>query len=472
MKKDTILSNITIEKLIFGGKWLARTAEGKKILISGGAIPESIVDIRVIRSKSSFIEGQIVKIVKKSPLEEEVAPGIQVYGWCKWLPIKYENQLKIKEWQVREAFHHIRDKVEGAIFHPIVASPEKFAYRNKVEFSWGKYISDREWVRDEFRFGFHEQGTFDRIINCESCVLADTEINEIFHEVDTFSRSTDLPTYDPKRSEGFWRHLVIRKGSFSGEIMLIFSVNSNHEDYPAGKRLIKDFIQNLVKKYPNIVSACILENFGKADIVTGEVINIFGKPTITEKLLGLEFDINPKSFFQTNSYGAELLYKKALEYALSGNEKDKWVLLDLYAGTGTIGMLMAREFERVYSVELVTEASKDGERNALKNGITNMKFVNEKVEDFVKVFLESGKKTDVIMVDPPRDGMHPSAPESILAFNANIIVYVSCNPATLVRDLGLLLATDKYRVTDITPVDMFPHTNHIETVVRLEKKIS
>lgn len=135
-------------------------------------------------------------------------------------------------------------------------------------------------------------------------------------------------------------------------------------------------------------------------------------------------------------------------------------------------MLMAREFERVYSVELVTEASKDGERNALKNGITNMKFVNEKVEDFVKVFLESGKKTDVIMVDPPRDGMHPSAPESILAFNANIIVYVSCNPATLVRDLGLLLATDKYRVTDITPVDMFPHTNHIETVVRLEKKIS
>jgi tRNA/tmRNA/rRNA uracil-C5-methylase (TrmA/RlmC/RlmD family) len=146
-------------------------------------------------------------------------------------------------------------------------------------------------------------------------------MNEIFHEVDTFSRGTDLPTYDPKRSEGFWRHLVIRKGSFSGELMLIFSVNSEHEGYQTGKKLIKDFVVNLIKKHSNLVSACILENFGKADIVTGEVVNIFGRPTITENLLGLAFDINPKSFFQTNSYGAELLYKKALEYALSDTSK-------------------------------------------------------------------------------------------------------------------------------------------------------
>lgn len=467
MKKDTILENVRIDKLVFGGKGLAEHEDGRKIMVTGGAIPGQVVNLRVLKSKKNYLEAQIVDIVAKSPFEGELPAHFQVYGGCKWLPIQYEKQLEIKEDQVKDALRMLRDKLADTVFHPIVASPEIYGYRNKVEFSWGKYISAKEGVHEEFRFGFHKQGEFDRIVDCEFCVLSDDRINEIFRAVRDYSKDSGIPTYDPKTQIGFWRHFVVRKSKKTGATMLVFSANTAFEGFTRKEEgeLLVFVRQALVPQFPEIESVYLLRNTGKADIVTGEAVKIHGSDTIVETLLGLEFEIHPKSFFQTNSLGAEKLYEVTL-----GNLKNKGgTLLDLYAGTGTIGILLASRFDKVHSVELVPEASADGARNAARNGVKNVEFFAGKAEEFVKSFLESGEKADAIIIDPPRDGMHPSAPKTILEFKAKEIVYVSCNPATLARDLEIMLESGEYRVTDVTPVDMFPHTHHIETVARLER---
>lgn len=386
MKKNTILENIHIDKLIFGGKGLALAPDGRKIIIAGGAIPGSVVNLRVLRVKSTYLEAQIVDTVKKSSLEEELPAHFQVYGGCKWLPINYPEQLRIKAEQVRESFHNVEKYWSDTppVFHPIVPSPEIYGYRNKVEFSWGKYISEKEGIHDTFRFGFHAQAQFDRIIDCDFCVLADDETNAIFREINEYSRKSGLPTYDPKTNIGFWRHLVVRKAHFTDEIMLIFSVNHEFEGYDRkheGDILV--LAGRLMEQFPHIVSVYLLQNSGRADIVTGEALLLKGKSTITEHLLGKTFEINPKSFFQTNSLGAEKLYTVVRDML----QTEGGTLLDLYAGTGTIGILLAERFQKVYSVELVTEASRDGAKNAQKNGVDNIVFINQKTEVFLKEFL-------------------------------------------------------------------------------------
>ena len=300
MKKHEILENIHIDKLIFGGKGLAVAPDGRKIIITGGVIPGSMVNLRILKVKKGYFEAQLLDTVKKSPLEQDLPAHYQVYGGCRWLPILYTEQLKIKAEQVREAFHSIEKYWEGGknkktevlqiesvneevfqgsspeialrqppIFHPIVASPEIYGYRNKVEFSWGKYISEKEGIHDTFRFGFHAQAQFDRIIDCDFCVLADDEINAIFKEMNSYSRKSGLPTYDPKTNIGFWRHFVVRKARFTGEIMLILSINHTFDGY--NKKYEEDIIGHmnvLMTQFPAIVSIYLLHNSGRADIVT------------------------------------------------------------------------------------------------------------------------------------------------------------------------------------------------------------
>ena len=474
MKKHEILPNIRIEKLIFWGSGLAIAPDGRKIIISGWAIPEAIADIRITKVKKTHFEWQIVRTVKKSPLEKPIPPEWQLYGGCKWLPIPYQKQLEIKQVQIFEAFHSLRDATKESVFHPIIPSPESEHYRNKVEFSWGKYISAREGIHEEYRFGFHIQGQFDRIEDCWYCVLASDTVNAIFRDIDIMARESDFPTYDPKTNQGFWRHLVIREWKKTGEIMVIFSINTLWDENSEVVHLFTQITQNLTKKYPNITSLYILENTGKADIVQGRAILISWKEFITDELLWLSFEIQPKSFFQVNTLGAEKLYTQAISYI----RHTWWVLLDLYAGTGTIGILLSQKFQKVYSVELVESSSQDGLKNAKRNGVSNVEFIQAKVEDFAADFAKNGGKADTIVLDPPRDGLHPSAISHILGFWAKEIIYVSCNPGTLVRDLEKLLfvtaesgekTSTQYSITDVTPVDMFPHTHHIETVVRLEK---
>lgn len=501
MKKHEVVNNIKIYKLIFGGKWLGLAPDGKKIIISGWVIPGSIINLRILKERKNYYEGQMLDEVKKSPLEQKLPDHFQVYGGCKWLPIDHNEQLRIKEEQVSEAFYHLRDYTTETNFHPIVASPEIYGYRNKVEFSWWKYISARENIHDEFRFWFHKQGEFDRIINCSFCVLADEETNAIFKDVDKFSRESGITTYDPKTQIGFWRHLVVRKAKYTSEIMLIYSVNDDYLRWwviAEFKKEFLQFIELLTNKYSNIKSVYYLKNNGKADIVTWEFNLVYWSKTITEKLLWKSFEINPKSFFQTNSLGAEKLYSEVLDLiSLTPNpsphsgegDQHSWVdsiinnstflwnvALDLYAGTGTIGILLADRFNKVYSVELVKEASLDWERNAKLNNCNNIEFINAKVEEFLANFITPGfsgtpglNKVDLLVIDPPRDGMHPDALTSIISFNSKTIIYVSCNPSTLARDLDFIVKNSEYKIKDVIPVDMFPHTHHIETVVRLEK---
>lgn len=216
------------------------------------------MDLRILKSKKSHYEAQELRVVKKSPLEVPLPEGFQMYGGAKWLTIGYADQLKIKSEQVFEAFHHLSDYTTKTVFHPIIASPEIYGYRNKVEFSWGKYISAKEEIHDEFRFGFHAQGQFDRIIDCTYCALADKETNDIFHMVDELSRASDFPTYDPKTGIGFWRHFVVRKATSSNETMLIFSFNTIYTNEV--KLFFTEIVQKLTEKFPDICSIYLLEN--------------------------------------------------------------------------------------------------------------------------------------------------------------------------------------------------------------------
>ncbi|MBP7806465.1 23S rRNA (uracil(1939)-C(5))-methyltransferase RlmD [Candidatus Gracilibacteria bacterium] len=463
-QKGITLENILVEKLILGGIGLGRDATGKKVLISGGAIPESIVDVRVLKNRSNRIEGQILRVVKRSPLEAHLPAKFQVYGGCRWLPIPHEKQLEMKEQQIREVFVHTPEMVANVTWHPIVASPEVYGYRNKLEFSWGKYISAREGIDDKYRFGFHESGQFDRIVDCTYCVLGDDVVNDIFRAFDAFARENRLPTYDVKTNIGFWRHLVIRRSKKTGETMVIVSVNTLYLG-EAQREEFKKILRSFISGMKVVTSAYLLHNTGNADIVQGKFEHISGTPVITEKLFDLEFEISPKSFFQTNTLGAEELYRVTGEMIRTKNP----VVFDLYAGTGTIGMVLASRAKEVYSVEIVPEASEDNIRNLAKNNIKNVTVINAPVEKLLEEWKKEGKTPDVIVIDPPRAGMHPDAPGILRDFNPKEIIYVSCNPATLARDIPLIAPNGEYRVTDITPVDMFPHTHHIEAVVRMER---
>lgn len=289
-------------------------------------------------------------------------------------------------------------------------------------------------------------------------------VNDIFRAFDAFARENRLPTYDVKTNIGFWRHLVLRRSKKTGETMAIVSVNtlylgeSQREEF---KKVLRSFISGI----KTITSAYLLHNTGKADIVQGNFEHISGTPVITEKLFDLEFEISPKSFFQTNTLGAEELYRVTGEMIRTKNP----IVFDLYAGTGTIGMVLASRAKEVYSVEIVPEASEDNIRNLAKNNIKNVTVVNAPVEKLLEDWKKEGKTPDVIVIDPPRAGMHPDAPGILRDFNPREIIYVSCNPATLARDIPLIAPNGEYRVTDITPVDMFPHTHHIEAVVRMER---
>lgn len=470
MKKNDIIENLTVEKLVFGGKWFTRMTDGKVIFITGWAVPGSIVNVRIIKKKSWFIEGQIIETIKKSPLEKEANCDIfWLCGGCKWQTIPYEKQLEIKDEQVKESLFHLAKYQENINIEKIEASPVIWWYRNKIEFSFGKFISDKMQIREDFNVWFHKQAEFSKIVDCSYCHLIDEKSNQVFNKIKEFAKNTWLPVYDQMRQSGFFRHLIIRKTHFTNEMMIILGYNPKYENWNFDLDSVKKFLLSLTSDFSEIKSIYLTSNSNLADVALWDLELIYGNPVIVEKLLGLKFEISPKSFFQTNSTWAEKLYSIVLDYADKENLKNSTVL-DLYAGTGTIGMTFAPFTKEVYSVEMVTDASKDWEKNAILNNISNMNFVNAKVEDFLKEFtLDWEKKADLLIIDPPRAWMHPSALPNILKFDAAQIIYVSCNPATLARDLEFILANSEYKIEKLKAKDMFPHTHHIETVVSLKK---
>ncbi len=482
MKKWDIIENVLVEKLVFGWKWFARLQsenpdiDGRVLMITGGPVPGAVVNLRLLKKRKSYFETQIVETIKKSPIEvQHPTNKYGLSGGWKWINIPYEEQLKIKQEQVEDSLRNLKKLQEEITFLPIEGSPTIDGYRNKVEFSYGKYLSKKYDVEQHFNVGFHKQGEFSKIEDMEGCALIDEVQNEIFREIKKFSKTMGLPVYDQMRNEGFFRHIMIRRTHFADELMLLISFNpeyfetNNNVNKEEKLEILKDFLVSLTQKYDIIKSIYFSHNPNKADVCIWDLELIYGKETITEKLLDLEFQISPTSFFQTNSTGAEKLYSLVLDFAHKDDLKNQTVL-DLYGGTGTIGMIFAKHgAKQVTSVELVTSASKDGEKNAKNNWISNMNFVNAKVEDFLEKYIAEWKKADLLVIDPPRAGMHPSALPNILKFATKQMIYVSCNPSTLARDLEYILQNSEYKIEKVQAKDMFPHTNHIETIVSLVK---
>lgn len=482
MKKWHILENITIEKLVFWWKgfirldeWVPETNKKKVVFITGWAIPWSVADIKIIKKRKDYYEAQIVKVIKKSDIE---TGSYDLFPGAPWMNIGYSEQLKIKQTQIEESFFHIQKTQAEINFLPIIPAPEQFGYRNKIEFSFGKYISHRDDIRQEFNVWFHKRWEFSKVEDYDECLLIDELQNKIYRDLKVFCKESGLPVYDQKMNHGFWRHFMMRRMHFSEDILLVLSVypeffeseeNTQSFDKDTQLEKIRVFLWDLVWKYPDIKSVYISHNANKADTLIWEMELVYWDEVISERLLGLTFDIGPKSFFQTNSRGAEVLYSLVKDFAHKESFKDGTVL-DLYGGTGTIGMIFADIAKHVVSVELNEEASTNGQKNAQKNSIGNIDFVNTKVEDFLNDYLEKWMKSELLIIDPPRAGMHPSALPNILKFWTQQIIYVSCNPATLARDCQYILENSDYRIEKVQAVDMFPHTHHIETVVSFTKK--
>lgn len=491
IKKNDILENILIEKLVFWGKGFARLShpnpdyDGRVIFVTGGAIPGTVANLRVLKKKKAFLETQIVDIVKKSDIEQEHPSNkYGMSGGWKWINIPYTEQLKIKQGQIIESLK-ILERNQENILSPIAEwgtlidicpSPTIDGYRNKVEFSFWKFLSARFDVAEHFNVWFHKQGEFSKIQDFDGAPLIDEVQNEIYREIKQFSKTLGLPVYDSMRNSGFFRHIMIRRTHFSDEMMVLLSFNPEYfdENIKLDKNekleLIKAFFLELADKYPVIKSIYFSHNPNKADVCIGDLELIYGNETIRESLLGLNFQISPTSFFQTNSTWAESLYSLVLDFAKK-EELQNQTVLDLYGWTGTIGMIFAKHWAKhVTSVELVTSASQDGEQNAKANGINNMDFVNAKVEDFLDDYISEWKTADLLVIDPPRAGMHPNALPNILKFGTKQIIYVSCNPTTLARDLEYILQNSDYKIEKTQAMDMFPHTHHIETIVSLIKE--
>lgn len=482
IKKWDVLENIKVEKLVFGWKWYARLSHSnpdldwRVVFITWWAIPLSVVNLRVLKKRNSFLETQIIDTVVKSPIEQTHPKNpYGECGWCKRVNIPYDEQLKIKQNQVKEAFNIIWKLQKDINFLDIEPSPIIDWYRNKVEFSYGKYISHKFWIEEHFNLGFHKQWEFSKVQDYDWCILIDELQNEIFREIKTYSKTLWLPVYDQMKQDWFFRHLLIRRTYFDDEIMLLLSFNPEYfeRNRKINKKeklnLIKNFLLNLSKKYSQIKSIYLSHNPNKSDTCIWDLELVYWEKTIKETLLGLTFNISPTSFFQTNSTWAEKLYSLVLDFAHK-EQLNKQTILDLYGWTGTIWMIFAKHWAKeVFSVELVTSASKDWETNAKLNWLTNIAFENKKVEDFLVEYIQKWNNADLLIIDPPRVWMHPWALPEILKFWTKQIIYVSCNPATLARDLEYILKNSDYKIEKVKAVDMFPHTHHIETIVSLIK---
>jgi len=484
IKKNDILENIEVEKLVFWGKGFAilkhsnPAYDGRVIFITGWAIPGQVVNLRVIKKKNAFLETQIVDIIKKSPFEEENKENkYGMCGGCKWVNIKYEKQLEIKEEQVKEALKNLTKLDEDLVnkFEKIESSPTVNWYRNKVEFSFWKNISKTHNTEEHFNVWFHKQGQFSKIEDFDWCVLIDEVQNKIYKKIKDFSKTLWLPVYDQFDQKWFFRHILIRRTHFTDEIMILLSFNPNYfDDKPNLDKqeklnLIKDFLISLTKDFPQIKSIYFSHNVNKADTCIWDLELIFWEKTIKENLNWLSFNISPTSFFQTNSTWANRLYEMVLDFAKKDDLKNQTVL-DLYGWTGTIWMIFAKAWAKnVISVEMVKSSSEDWKTNAKLNNLKNIEFENAKVEDFLEKYIENWNKADLLIIDPARAWMHPKALPNILKFNTNQIIYVSCNPSTLARDLEYILQNSEYKIEKIKAMDMFPHTHHIETIVSLVK---
>lgn len=463
-RRNLILENIKLTSAGAKGVAVGKTIEGKTVLVSG-AVPGDVVNARVKKAKSKYFEAEAVEILERSPYRvEPKCIHFGVCGGCKWQNLSYEKQLDFKESEVVNNIRRIGG-VDGFETVPILGSHEQYFYRNKMEFSFSDSrwltldeVNSTENIGDKNALGFHIPGMWSKILDLKECWLQEDPSNEIRLAVKQYAEENNLEFFDVKNQEGFLRTLMMRQTS-QGDWMVLFQL-FREEEQNRGK--LFDF---LLQKFPQIKTLVYAINPKQNDSIYDlDVQTYYGEGFLMEEMDGLKFKIGPKSFFQTNYKQALNLYRKTLEFAdLKGDE----VVYDLYTGTGTIAQYVARNAKQVIGIESVQEAIDAATEHAKLNGLTNCTFYcGDMKEVFTEEFLENHPKADVLITDPPRDGMHQKVVEQILKLAPERIVYVSCNSATQARDLALM--KDRYRVVKILPVDMFPQTHHVENIALLE----
>tara|TARA_Y100000588_G_scaffold24783_1_gene24753 strand:- start:4089 stop:5501 length:1413 start_codon:yes stop_codon:yes gene_type:complete len=465
-KSRKIFSNVLVTDAGAKGKSIAKAPDGRVIFISN-AVPGDVVDIQTMKQRKAYYEGKAIKIHEYSPKRTEpVCKHFGTCGGCKWQNMHYDYQLEYKQREVVNNLQRL-GKIELPEITPISGSKDIYFYRNKMEFSFSdskwltlKQIQSDEIIEDRNALGFHIPGMWDKILDIDKCHLQRDPSNAIRNGVKEFATQNNIPFFNTRNQEGLLRTLMIRTSSI-GELMVLVQF---FKDDQGPRELVMNYLK---ETFPEITSLLyVINEKGNDTIYDQEVLCYAGRDHIFEEMEGLKFKINAKSFYQTNSEQAYELYKITRDFAgLNGDE----TVFDLYTGTGTIAQFVAKKAKKVIGVEAVPDAITAAKENAQLNGIENVEFyVGDMKNVFNDAFIAQHGQPDVVITDPPRDGMHKDVVAQLIKIKADRIVYVSCNSATQARDLALL--DEHYKVERVQPVDMFPQTHHVENVVLLKLK--
>ena len=459
MKRGDIVTG-TVERVDFPTKGLVRIDADHTVTVKN-VIPGQEVSARVKKVRHGNAEGNLVEIIKKAPNEiAPLCPQFGICGGCAYQNLSYEDQLELKASQVKRL-------MDGAIgegnyeWLGIKGSPVTCDYRNKMELTCGD-----EHIDGPLALGMHKRGSFYDVVDVSTCKICDADYRKIITETLSFFQDKDVKFYHRMRHEGYLRHLLIRKGTYTGEI-LVALVTSTQMGKDDEKKLLEEYKEMLlaIEADGQIVSILHTKNDSLADVVQSDETDIlYGRDYITEKMLGMNFNISEFSFFQTNTRSAEVLYSTARDFIGELGDKDK-VIYDLYSGTGTIAQMMAPVAKKVIGVEIVEEAVEAAKENAKLNGLNNCEFL---AGDVLKVLDDIEEKPDFIILDPPRDGIHPKALRKIIDYGIDRMIYISCKPTSLARDLEMFLGNG-YEVNKVIAVDQFPGTGHVETVVLMSR---
>lgn len=456
MKKGQIYEGI-IERVDFPNKGIVFVPEEEQYVTVKNGIPGQKIRFMINKFKRGNAEGRLLEVLEKSPLEtrEPVCSIFPACGGCMYQTMPYEEQVKMKEGQIRRIMDPV---VKGEyVFEGVKHSPKEFHYRNKMEFSFGDEFKD-----GPLSLGLHKKGSTYDVLTAGDCQLVHEDMDKILLCVLNYFKERNVSYYKKMQHVGYLRHLLLRRGDTTGEI-LVNLVTTTQEEYDLTP-LVEELLA--LELEGKIVGILHILNDSLSDVVKSDETRIlYGQDFFYEKLLGLEFKITPFSFFQPNSRGAEILYQTVREYI--GDTKDK-VVFDLYSGTGTIAQIAAAVAKQVIGVEIIPEAVEAAKENAAMNGITNCTFL---ADDVLKALDYITEKPDLIILDPPRDGVHPKALPKILDYGVERIVYISCKPSSLARDLAMFEAKG-YRMEKCVAVDQFCQTVHVETIVLLQKKNS
>ncbi len=455
--------DVNITDIAFGGKGLVKI-DGMAVFVDQ-AVPGDRAIVRIVKKKKTFAEARVVELIEPSPFRVDPRCRYSGYcGGCKWQFLDYSKQLEYKHRHVLESLEHLA-LLKGVPVHATLPSAKIFGYRNKMEFS----CSDRRWLLPEelgdpaigmeFAMGLHVPGTFNKVLDIDECFLHPDQGNAIRATARTYMRHSGLPAYGLRSHKGFWRFLMLRH-SVDQDAWMVNIVTSAQD-----RKAVDPLADLIMQTYPEVTSIVNNVTSRKAGVAVGEFeIHLSGERTVKDRIGPYAFEISANSFFQTNTRGAEVLYATAKKYAgLTGCER----VLDLYCGTGTIAIFLADSAKSITGMEIVESSIADAQKNCERNNIENCDFILGDVRTHLST---DGQRPDVLIIDPPRSGMHKDVVKKVLAIGAPRIVYISCNPATLARDIALM-KTD-YRTMEVQPVDMFPHTFHIEAVARLDKIIS